>query len=290
MKKLTCYMGLLLSAGFASRAEAQNTARCDSAAAYVSRTPLAPWSGGGWGPWGIATSCGRMDVFITALSWPQITSEADQDRVARLFDTYHGKIDGALFAAYSDAVSNGAASDAFRIEAMRALGALFSGLDLFVPQEGYVRRGCRVGNRPIVETIVVGAGKPPTTSPKPSRLPSDALVRATATFAAAAASAGSDRVRFAARCWQDLFELRTPVDLKKVSVSYICGTTFHVKNANVADVDSLRFVLGKNLDSGEFTVGAKSEYTLLADTIGTIRVYRGTKLIGTAKNGGTVCK
>src|ERR1035438_8136194 len=196
MKTLTC--SLLLMVACVSRAESQESAKCDSAAAYVSRTPLPPPSGGGWGPWGIVTSCGRRDVFIKGLAAPRVTEETNEGSLEQLFDIYHGTVDGALFTAYINAVSNGEASEAFRIEAMRALGALFSGLDIYVPQEGFALRGCRVGNRPIVDYVVVGIGKLRTTSPKPSRLPSDALARATATFAAAAAGSGSDRVKFAA--------------------------------------------------------------------------------------------
>jgi hypothetical protein len=69
----------------------------------------------------------------------------------------------------------------------------------------------------------------------------------------------------------------------------MCGSKFRISKANPRYV-GLNFRLGVNLDSGEFTVPGKGEYVLIADTTGTVRVYEGTNLVGSALNGGIVCK
>lgn len=173
---------------------------------------------------------------------------------------------------------------------MRALGALFSGLDIFVPQVGFAQRGCRVGSRPIVDGVVVTTGNaPPMSSPKPTPLPSDALAHATATFSAIASDSGSNRVKFAARCWQELLERHTPVDLRKISVQYLAENHFRITNTNHRGV-ALNFRLGAGLDSGEFGVPKSGEYVLTVDTVRTLRVYEGKKFIGSAVGRGTNCK
>jgi hypothetical protein len=236
----------------------------------------------------LVASCGLTNVFVAALSSsPQITSETEPERLEALFYIYNGRLDGTLFEAYRAAVANDAASDAFRIEAMRALGALVPpGLDILPPAVDFARRGCRAGNRPDEKGIFIGK----KALPAPSTLPSDAVARATATYTAVAASGASARVRFAAWCWQQMLEAATPVDINKISISYECGNKFRMRNANVADVELLTFTVGTNSDSGEFSVPAKGGYLLGVDTTGTLRVYLGRTLVGSAANGGIVCK
>ena len=273
-----CLLMLTLCSGFATRGNAQ-TDKCETAAFVVSRSKLPPAIAPDWNAWRVVANCGRMDVFVASLASPQVTSETDTDRLTVLFSIYAGRLDGTLFTAYSNAVLSNAASDAFRVEAMRALGGLvFPSLDIRISPAGAAPPVCRVGARRLVDGDAT-----------PSTLPSDAFARGTATFTSVAITGNSPAVRFAAKCWQDLLERHTPVDLSKISISYICGTKYRVTNGNHRGV-ALNFKVGATADSGEFGVPKSGEYLLTVATMGAISVYEGTKFIGSATNGGATCR
>jgi hypothetical protein len=274
MKGAPALFIVLLLAIAGHRAGAQSRELCDDAVAIVTRSKLPPAADLDWNKWNLIARCGRTDAYIAALQAPQITSEVDRERTEALFGLYHGKRDGALFTAYAAAVSNNAASDAFRIAAMDALGGLVErNLVVNVPTIG----NCTIGSR---------MGRIDSTPPS---LPSNARVVAHETFAGVAAAAVSARVKMAAGCWEDLLDRHTPVDLRKISVAYVCGNKFRVVNDN-HNMASLSYQLGDKDHTGEFDVRPRGERMLTVDTVATIQVYQGSTLVGSAINSGVKCR
>lgn len=285
MRRLTCYLTLSLTVGLAERVAAQSPAKCDSATALASGYPLPPAASHDWNAWRLVASCGAsqgVGTLVAALASPQIVTETDPAKLNELFEIFDGRLDGTLFAAYTDAVSSSNGSDAFRIAAMRALGSMVEpNLDTWLPLAGSNNRGCTIGSRRLDRRARTA-----------STLPADALARVIATVSAVATSDASARVKLTAGCWQEMLEFNVPIDPRKISISYVCGNNFRVTNANPNGVD-LNYIVGNHMDSGEFGVRGRGQYELTVSIVSeasTVSIYLGKKMIGRQANGGTVCK
>ena len=283
MKKSTCWFAFPFIVGLADSAAAQSPAKCDTATVLVSNHRLPAAFAHDWNAWDLVASCGSsrgVSTFVSALKSPVIVTELDASRLRRLFEVFDGRLEGTLFAAYTDAVSNGGGSDAFRIAAMRALvGMVEPDLEIRLPRVGSAQQSCGTAGR------MYGRDRTSST------LPADAFERVIAAVSDVTTSGAAPRVKLAAACWQALLERELPDDVHKISISYVCGNKFRVtnNNHNPNGVD-LNYVVGNNLDSGEFGVRGKGTYDLMVSDAGTVSIYLGRTLIASQANGGTVCK
>jgi hypothetical protein len=206
-------------------------------------------------------------------------AETDVHRAIALFNVYDQRPDSQLFAAFRRAAVNPAGADAFRIAAMRAVaGFVEPDIEVTIPAPGSSNRGCGT-------TIRFGL-----VSRAPSTLPSNARQLAMETIASVVQSATSASLKQAATCWQEFLDLRTPVDLGKISVTYVCGNRFRIANANRRAVELNFRLSGSNGYAGEFGVTPSNDYVLTVDTVGTLSVYEVSKFIGSAPNGGMPCR
>lgn len=267
---------LLLGLGsLAGPAAAQSPAHCDQAVARALSSPLPrPQQPGAWD---LVVACGTqraISTMVSALATSLVAMETDRESLRHFFWLFEGQRDGRLFAAYTDAVVKTSGSEQFRVAAMRAL------VKMVEPDLGFHTVAPCGGNRqPPMGGEQIGA----------STLPSDAKDRVIATVTEVAASDAPACVRLAAKEARDMLELDTPVDGRKISIAYVCGDSFRIRNQNPTGVD-LRFVVGNNLDAGEFGVSKRSEYVLTVSETGPLNVYLDNTLVGTQANGGTVCK
>lgn len=280
MKTLICCLALSTCLIFGGRADAQSPAKCDSASILVSGHSLPPAFAHDWNAWRLVASCGSsgINIFISALASPQIATEPDLTRLGNLFGMFEGQLDGALFTAYTGAVFGNGGSDGFRIAAMQALvGMVEPAIEIRLPPVGSPSQSCGTASRMSSRERTA------------STLPIDAVDRVIATVSAVATSDASTRVRLAAACWQALLERESSIDVHKISIAYVCGDKFRIKNTNPNGVD-LKFVVGNNLDSGEFDVPPRGKYDLIVGETGTLSIYLGSTLIGAHANGGAACK
>ena len=283
MRKLKCCLACSLLVGFVGSVEAQSPEKCIAATEYVLSHSLPPSSSHDWSAWNLVASCGSsrgIDTFVGALSLSQITSETDPTKLYSLFAIFDGRLDASLFAAYASAVSSNGGSDAFRIAAMRALvGMVEPDIEIRLPPVGSAQPSCGTAGR------MYGRDRASST------LPADAFERVIATVSDVTTNGTAPRVKLAATCWQALLERQLPIGAHDISISYVCGNIFRVKNKNhnPNGVD-LKYVVGNNSDSGEFGVPGKGTYDLKVSDSGTVSIYLGRTLIGSQANGGAVCK
>ena len=279
MKKLISCLALSALLSLAGRADAQSPAKCDSATVFVSNHTLPAAFAHDWNAWNLVASCaGGVSSFVSALASPQITTESDPAKLRNLFQVFDGRLDGAVFTAYTGAALNSSGSDAFRIAAMSALvGMVEPDIEIRLPRVGSSNQSCGT------------AGRISSRDRTSSTLPADAFERVIGTVSAVATGGAATRVKLAATCWQALLERELPDDVHKILIAYVCGNKFRVKNSNPNGVD-LKYVVGNNLDSGEFGVPARGKYEIIVGEAGTLSVYLGSTLIGIQTNGGAVCK
>ena len=264
----------------ARSATAQSASQCDASIAFVADRALPDARTGNWTAWRALATCGASGVsaFATAVSSTRVLSETDVTRITTLFAVFDGRREQALFDVYLAAIGNGAASESYRIGAMRALaGTVEPEIEIQLPPLNSGKQYCGTMSRQ------------GTTPGIPSELPSDATDRIVTAMAGVVMSDAKPRVRLAAKCWQNLLERNAGVDIRKISVTYVCENRFQIRNGNTATV-GLRYVVGEKLDQGEFSVNGKSSYALDVDGIGTVRIYLGQSLISARTNDGKDCR
>jgi hypothetical protein len=268
----------------AHRAEGQINlapADCDAAAAAVAGLPLPAADDSTFAPWFALATCGTIGeaAFAQAIQTAPVYTEADGDRLAAFFGMFYARRTSVLFNALKSAVQTAAASDAFQLEAIRALGGIYApGTEFDSISVATAPRGI-CGQR---RAIIYPSGSL-------ADLPSDYLVQMVAAMQSVETAANrSMAVRGNAHCWRLTAEFAVPPVASKLFLTYMCGNRFRYRNTNTAPAVISTDVYGTS-EHYSFTVQPAEDYFFELQHRGTVRLFFNGSLIQTKANGGTTC-
>lgn len=255
---LCCFVvGVILTSSVTGQA-APDPARCAAAAAAVhdARLPAVDDTTATGFYWYRLVQCGSVGIVAAAnaIRSPVFLSETEPARVRVFFNLFYATRAAALFSALRDAVQEGEASQVVQREAIRALGAMYTPLYDFYPEDFTVRPF------PPFCTAYPATIKPAGNA---RALPADYVKQIIeAMMAAEHREDNAPDVRGAAHCWRITLERRTAPDPRKVTLKHVCDQSFVAVNKNVSDVQVTVEVEGTTDPSGRFGfwVSPKSEF------------------------------
>lgn len=124
-----------------------------------------------------------------------------------------------------------------------------------------------------------------------TQLPADSLTRITAVLDHIRKDAHDNEiVRDLARCMRTLLRTAAPivVDPRSLSLAYVCGTRFQVRNRSDEWV-TVSFRVEQTTDRGDVRVGPADHVTFTAREMGTMRIFYRGAVVAAERNGGIQC-
>lgn len=234
--------------------------------------------------WAIAATCGADGGRALAGAFQSLRGEPDPDALTTIESALRSIQDASVFQAARVVAARSDAPPSVRALALRVLLAQHNPGLLISSLAGGATCQTRTA-----AGLLQTAGAP---------LPDDYAVQADQTAKTVAAdAAASNDVRATAACLHRLLNAFVPraVDPMALTLTYLCGNTFVVRNSNAEWADVTYDVEGSD-DSGDLSVPPGGERALVTDATGTTRLFynpdhdqpRG-QLVKSAPNGGTAC-
>ena len=231
-------------------------------------------------PWWTATSCGAEGGQALADLVGGFSAESDSVRLHRAEQVFTDIEDAAVFSALLTLAADASASPRARVFSFMSLLRIHMPMVYVfdrtnLPLSGVAR--CR--------TWTLGGPLPMKGAP----LPSDYRQQAHRVAKAVEQDANAPvQVRGAARCLRDHLLVRD-VDPQKISLTYVCGLRFQIRNDN-PDVAEVAYEVENTTERGEFSVPSNGELVdLYAEEPGTVRLFYAGQVVATEPNRGTTC-
>ena len=234
--------------------------------------------------WAIAATCGASGGRALADAFQSLQGNTDPDELTMIESALRSIQDASVFQAARAVAARSDASASMRAMALRVLLAQHDPGILISSLGG--GSTCRTRT---AAGLLQSAGTP---------LPDDYPVQADQTAKSVAADpAASNDVRATAACLHRLLDAFVPraVDPTALTLTYVCGNRFVVRNSNAEWAD-VTYEVDGNDDHGDLSVPPGGERAFVAEVTGTTRLFynpghdqpRG-QLVRTAPNGGTAC-
>ena len=258
------------------------TARCDSAAQFVSGAALPPSGDSRWMNWYALSRCGVQAARTAAatLQRRDVRRETDDTRLSILFPIFGAFQSKDLFDAYDNAARDDDASESARLLSIDAMTGLI------VPASTYLRSALTAPQGP---TCVL-TGRQLNLSNDINDLPTNVSQRVRGTMQdLAKRQSGAVSVRQLASCWSSLLEQQAPIRTELIHLSYACENFFRVRNSNTASAQ-LHYKVLKTSETGDLAVDGGEDLRFETVMKGTVRLFFNNQLIDTRDNEGRACR
>lgn len=269
--------------GPAALAAQDTAARCDSLAAVVrgQRLPAAVTPDPMDAVWAGLRGCPQgLEAAREAVLSPAVLNEPDRERITMLWLWFGLSYQQRLYDVVRAQVVAGVGGEAYR-------SALLEGLAVMVGSSKRLRLAtadgrCLSGFGVYPTGFVSGADSLPT-------VPAGRVEDAAAVLRQRELTAPSERERLEAGCWRITVGEMIPVRNDRVLLTYMCGTTFRVRNANYQSV-LVRWEVYRTDDTAEYHAGGLEDSFFDTGEVGTVRLFIGNQLIQTKANGKRPCR